>query len=125
MNAARPAVQLACAYASVIIAPSAASRSMLGVLVPINPRWYAPTSNHPMSSARIRSTFGLSVGTGAAPSVRNGGERGWFGHCGRLAAPARRRHWLPPWDANRATASSNAGEPRPDRGHHQLELRTV
>jgi hypothetical protein len=38
MNAARPAVQLACAYASVNSAPSAATRSMLGVRVPMIPR---------------------------------------------------------------------------------------
>jgi len=41
--------------------PSPAILSMLGVVVPIRPRWYAPTSNQPTSSARINKTFGWSV----------------------------------------------------------------
>src|SRR5688572_1864891 len=32
---------------------------MLGVAHPRIPRWYAPTSNQPTSSAMINSTFGL------------------------------------------------------------------
>src|SRR5690348_11570003 len=59
MNAARPAVQLCWPYQSVKIAPSRATRSMLGVRYPMIPMLYALMLNQPMSSPQMIRMFGF------------------------------------------------------------------
>src|SRR5215470_13997299 len=61
MKEARPAVQLACPYQDVNIAPSRAMRSTLGVGWPsaLPPPEYAPKSFHPISSPISMMMFGL------------------------------------------------------------------
>ena len=61
MNEARPAVQLACPYQFVKVAPSLAIRSILGVgwPRPKPPPEYAPKSFQPVSSVISMTMLGL------------------------------------------------------------------